>query len=344
MLTVKEINEVSFGKAGFSGYKPEDVDNFIDEVAASFQQLESEHSAAIKQADEFAAQNEQLKAKNSELQEKLAILAEKIESYRAEEDGIKDALLSAQKLARDSVQEAKDKAEIILHDAQDNARQIMEGAKTEAAKAAKEYMAQADAKKAELEEIKRQVTAFRASLMEMYKKHLECINHIPSFRQKETEISAAEQPKPVEEPAQPDSDETEASGSHDDPEMAEEIPAAASETTEEYVQPEPEVQQPVRQEPRAQHSQEPSGRHKHEGKRGAEKGPTLHDRVNYAQEQLYAPASKEPVYDDDLSDVGIDLKTYSDIPETLRKEKSSHFSNLEFGDNVDLGNSKKRKR
>ena len=31
MFTVKEINEVSFGKAGFSGYKPEDVDNFIND-------------------------------------------------------------------------------------------------------------------------------------------------------------------------------------------------------------------------------------------------------------------------------------------------------------------------
>ena len=35
MLTVKEINEVSFGKASFSGYKAEDVDNFIDEVVES---------------------------------------------------------------------------------------------------------------------------------------------------------------------------------------------------------------------------------------------------------------------------------------------------------------------
>ena len=34
MLTVKEINEVSFGKASFSGYKAEDVDNFIDEVSS----------------------------------------------------------------------------------------------------------------------------------------------------------------------------------------------------------------------------------------------------------------------------------------------------------------------
>ena len=55
MLTVKEINEISFGKAGFSGYKPEDVDNFIDEVVESFQQLQSERDAAVKQAEELAA-------------------------------------------------------------------------------------------------------------------------------------------------------------------------------------------------------------------------------------------------------------------------------------------------
>ena len=47
MLTVKEINEVSFGKAGFSGYKPEDVDNFIDEVVESFTQLQAERDDAV---------------------------------------------------------------------------------------------------------------------------------------------------------------------------------------------------------------------------------------------------------------------------------------------------------
>ena len=51
MLTVKEINEVSFGKAGFSGYKPEDVDNFIDRVAAAFQELLAERDTAVKQTE-----------------------------------------------------------------------------------------------------------------------------------------------------------------------------------------------------------------------------------------------------------------------------------------------------
>ena len=43
--------------------------------------------------------------------------------------------------------------------------------------------------------------------------------------------------------------------------------------------------------------------------------------------------------------MGIDLNAYSDIPESLKREKSSHFSNLEFGDNVDLeGLSRKKKK
>ena len=44
----------------------------------------------------------------------------------------------------------------------------------------------------------------------------------------------------------------------------------------------------------------------------------------------------------DLSDVGI--KTYSNIPETLRREKSSHFSNIQFGDDVELDPRESRKR
>ena len=102
MLTVKEINEVSFGKASFSGYKAEDVDNFIDEVVESFTQLQAERDDALQQnaqlsdqLNEVNGQINELKAKNAELQKKLGILAQKIESYREEEDGIKEAILSA---------------------------------------------------------------------------------------------------------------------------------------------------------------------------------------------------------------------------------------------------------
>ncbi len=333
MLTVKQINEVSFGKAGFSGYRPEDVDNFIDEVVESFQQLQAERDDALKRSQELAAKHAELSAKNAELQEKLSILAQKIETYREDEDGIKDVLLSAQKLAKESVQTAKDKAELILQDAHTNAEELMDNAKVEAAKAAKEYMAQADEKREELEEMKRQVSSFRASLLEMYKKHLEDINHIPNFRQKEKPEEEPERPVVSEQPAEPEKP-VEAVLSQPKPEP---VPEKA-------VQPDPApVEEPA---PQPAKRPQPVARPVANEQRAVRERPdparsaTLHDKVNFTEQ----PEEEEDDFaDEDLSDVGIDLKTYSNIPETLQREKSSHFSHLEFGDDVDIGNKKKKK-
>ena len=320
MLTVKEINEVSFGKAGFSGYKPEDVDNFIDEVVESFTQLEAERDDAVSQNAQLTAQmnalNSQvtdLKAKNAELQKKLAILAQKIESYREEEDGIKEAILSAQRMAKDSIQEAKDKAAIMLEDAEADAKKILANARDDAAKAAREYAGQVERKRNELEEMKRQVSAFRVSLLEMYKKHLESINHIPSFRVKET-APVEEAPAPVYEEPQPEPK----------PEPA---PEVLAEPEEETIRPQAPKQPAKHTAPRArdQRSLGDTG---------------LRNKVDFSQEQTQ-PA---PFEDDDLSQVGIDLKAYSNIPESLQREKESHFSHLEFGDDVDVGTNKRRKR
>lgn len=327
MLTVKQINEVSFGKAGFSGYKPEDVDNFIDEVAASFQQLETERNNAVKHAQELTAQNSELAAKNAEIQEKLAILAQKVEAYRADEDGIKDVLISAQRLAKESIQEAKNKAEVILQDAKDNAQKIAEDAKAEAAAASKEYMAQTEEKKEELEEMKRQVSAFRSSLLEMYKKHLEDINHIPNFRQKEKEETQ-------EEPAQPAGERPAAADApaEQKPVQPEAVPVKEEVSVPEPIQRPESVPQPQpvpRSQPAPVHNEQKESRK-----------PTLHDKVDFSTEQY---SDEDDFLDDDLSEVGIDLKTYNSIPETLKQEKESNFSNLEFGEDVDLGHKKPRK-
>ena len=164
----------------------------------------------MKQASDLAALNSELAAKNADSQRKLSILAQKVEAYRQEEEGIKEAILSAQRMSKDLVKEAQTKSDAILQDsraqaeaklleANEEARRITYHAEEDAAKAAKEYAQQVEAKKTELEEVKRQVTAFRSSLLEMYKKHLECIDHIPVFRQKE-DRSAKPAPSPKPEP------------------------------------------------------------------------------------------------------------------------------------------------
>ncbi len=341
MLTVKDINEVSFGKAGFNGYKPEDVDDFIDEVAESFTQLLAERDDALQQGSQMGQQVQQLtnqinelNAKNAELQKKLGILAQKIESYREDENSVMQVLLNAQKSADSTIQSAKDKSAVILADAEDNAKKLLENARNDAAKAAREYADQVEQKKAELEEIKRQVSAFRVSLLEMYKKHLEIINHIPSFRFKDTPSeTAAPSQQPESKPSA-------------DPDPA---PAPAPVQREEpkpVPQPEP-ISEPelVKQaEPRRQAVAKTAPVQKTVETPVVKQAPTLHDRVDYSREQTRRePDQSYHPDDDDLSQVGIDLKTYSDIPETLQREKASHFSNLEFGDNVDLSK-KKRKR
>ena len=76
MLSSEEIRSVTFEKA-MRGYRTEDVDAFLEQVAAGVDQLVAE---------------------KADVEKKLYILAQKVEEYRAEEDTLKSALINAQRL------------------------------------------------------------------------------------------------------------------------------------------------------------------------------------------------------------------------------------------------------
>ena len=78
-LTLEDIANISFPRANFGGYRAEDVDAFIDDVQVSYDNVLKE---------------------SAELKRKLAILAQKVEEYRNEEDSIRNTLLSAQHYSR----------------------------------------------------------------------------------------------------------------------------------------------------------------------------------------------------------------------------------------------------
>lgn len=356
MLTLKEINEVSFGKAGFSGYKPEDVDNFIDVVSESFKQLLAEREAASKKIAE-------LTARNSDMQDKLAILAEKIENYRKDEEGIKDAIITAQRMARISLDEANQKARLIVSNAEESATELLNNAKTESAQAAKDYMQLADEKRKELEAVKKQVTAFRASLLEMYKKHLECIDHIPSFKHKQEDKAPAREEKPAPamtvEPVQerpvyePEPQPAPASRpvrtemevgplAQESPERAPAPKPMPVTRPAPAVEPLPPVTAPPAVEPVAKPVNEPVMDQQvippaQPVQASRKKEPPLSRKLDYTQEQQdYIETSY--MDDNDLSEIGINTKAFSDIPESLRKEKRAFYSNLEFGEGIDVTN------
>ena len=193
MLTLNDIINVSFRKANFSGYRPEDVDNFIDRVNESYEALIKK---GVEQKDEL----ERAQKENEQLQKKVELLQQKVEEYRNEEDEIKNALVSAQKLGEASVREARHKAEIILKDANLKAERVVSSAESEIG-----------SQKKQLEELKKETTKFRSSLLDLYKEHLTLIKAIPSYKEEPAAAvpspapktaQESEPPKPAEEPKQ----------------------------------------------------------------------------------------------------------------------------------------------
>ncbi len=175
MLTLNDIINASFRKSGFSGYRTEDVDKFIDDVRESYDSL-------IKKNIEQKEEHEKLKAENNQLLEKLKILAGKVEDYRSEEDEIKNALVSAQKLGDASIRESRHKAEIIIKDANLKAERIIAAANSDVAE-----------QKKELENLQKTVSDFRSKLLASYKEHLTLIDALPAQK---PEVRAAAEAQP----------------------------------------------------------------------------------------------------------------------------------------------------
>ncbi len=148
MLTIDEIKNITFRKAGMGGYRPDDVDEFIDDVIATI---------------------EQLKAEKADLLRKMDILATKIEEYRTDEETVRNALLSSQKVADASVKEAKDKAAYIIKAAEKKSRAIL----TEAEMAT-------EREKDKYEAVLNETAKLRKEIISLYKKHLALLEEFPT--------------------------------------------------------------------------------------------------------------------------------------------------------------------
>ena len=96
MITAQDIREKTFEKAKFGGYDMASVDDFLEELAE----------------DVTAAQKE-----NAVLKSKMKILVDKIEEYRANEEALNMAVLSAQKLAVQIESEARERARAMIAEA-----------------------------------------------------------------------------------------------------------------------------------------------------------------------------------------------------------------------------------
>ena len=110
MLTPQEVSERAFPKASFGGYNMAQVDEFLDLLTADYTSLYNE---------------------NAVLKSKMKVLVEKVEEYRATEDAMRKALMTAQRMADELVKEAQDQRDQLLQQAQAEAQQQVESIRQE---------------------------------------------------------------------------------------------------------------------------------------------------------------------------------------------------------------------
>ena len=108
MLTPQEVSERAFQKASFGGYHMGQVDEFLDVLTADYTALYNE---------------------NAVLKSKMKVLVDKVEEYRATEDAMRKALMTAQRMADDLVREAEEKKNSMLKEAEGKVQEYLEDVK-----------------------------------------------------------------------------------------------------------------------------------------------------------------------------------------------------------------------
>ncbi|MBQ5317667.1 MAG: DivIVA domain-containing protein [Oscillospiraceae bacterium] len=154
MLSVKDINNKRFEQAR-PGYKPEEVDDFLREIAHQITQYQKD---------------------KEETEKKIAVLVESVREYKKDEDALKDALIGAQKQGRAVIAEAQEQADKIIAEARIKADEIIGTTRV-----------QLEKEKRCLVKMQQEVSDFKANLLNMYKQHLEQITAIPDYDDEDEE-------------------------------------------------------------------------------------------------------------------------------------------------------------
>lgn len=132
MITPQDIKEKTFDKAVFGGYDMASVDNYLEEISSDLALLQKE---------------------NATLKAKMKVLVDKVEEYRANEDAIRMAVVSAQRLGN-----------IIENEARENAASTVAKAEAEASRITQNAQLQVELEQTRLETAKKASIQFVESM------------------------------------------------------------------------------------------------------------------------------------------------------------------------------------
>lgn len=193
-MNVEDIHNVTFDRV-MRGYKPEEVDEYLDKVAAELEKLQAEKA--------------ELQTKNADTEKKMSILAEKVEQYRGDEETLKTALLNAQRMGESVIHEARQKAETILYEATNKANL-----------ARNDMLEKIAEEELLLSRLKAEVAHFKSDILNLYKQHIESLSLLPGEEKK-----TPEEPAPSETTEQEADAKAEAEAPAPQPEQADEAAA-----------------------------------------------------------------------------------------------------------------------
>ena len=157
MITAKDIQKKKFEKVKF-GYSPEEVDAFLSQI---------ENDLRLMQQD------------LDDSNDKIQLLADKVREYKDSEEDLKNALLLAQKQARQVISEAQEKAAAIEAEARASVDSVKSKALLDSETQLRNITAQLAQENASLVTTQHQVADFKRALFDMYKQHLELISRLP---------------------------------------------------------------------------------------------------------------------------------------------------------------------
>lgn len=177
-MTPQDIREKTFEKAMFGGYDMAAVQNYQEEVATELANAQKEIAV---------------------LKGKMKVLVDKIEEYRASEDAMRLAILSAQKVGKQIEDDAKASADKILSEAKNTSDRILGGLQHETAN-----------EEAKLLTAKTSCAKFLEDVRNLCMNQLEYLDKIAGSKAVAAQPAAqpasvsAAPAEPVEQPAQPE--------------------------------------------------------------------------------------------------------------------------------------------
>lgn len=157
MISPKEIETKEFNRAKNGGYRPDEVDSFLDEVLDSYRGLIEE---------------------NAQLKEQVSLLNDRLDSVRDEQSQWKKTIINTQKSYNEVIQSANQKADKIVYDAQDYAKKLIASAQVEA-----------DNQKRIKDKVSSEVEDFKSKILSIYQSHIKLITSLPTIEMEDIEHS-----------------------------------------------------------------------------------------------------------------------------------------------------------